>query len=261
MSYSRLKSFIEKLKKRNGRFREIQCPSGIPDLLQDLAFQIDRDKNPNILLKEETAVELGPPDRASFQTIFLVKKPDAVPDGLITIIGPDLPDAAGQSLPFGQVFLIGGEALVDAQIGKLERKQSISSRLPGYMVRLAAGRIWARVSKEALGKGFSFETLGRNLMAYYKQSFPEIESMGILFLTSSDEEVMDLRRLLVNKNITAAPPEKKAKKIFGCTYEIDCQDCPNKPICDRIREMAVQFENRKPISQEERRLLVREILK
>jgi CO dehydrogenase/acetyl-CoA synthase beta subunit len=117
------------------------------------------------------------------------------------------------------------------------------------------------VSQQALERGFCFETLGRNLMAYYKQSFPEIESMEILFLTSSDKEVMDLRRLLVEKDIASPLPEIKAKKISGCTYEIDCEDCLNKPICDRIREMAVQFENRKPISQEERRLLVREILK
>lgn len=261
MSYSRLKSFIENLKKRNGCFREIQCPNDIGNLLEGLVFQIDREKNPNILLKEDTAVELGPPDRASFQTILLVKKPDFLQDGLITVIGPDLPDAAGQSLPFGQVLIIGGEALNEESRGNLERKQLISGRLPGYMVRLAAGRIWARVSQQALERGFCFETLGRNLMAYYKQSFSRIETMEILFLTLNDQAVRDLQRLLAEKGGLSSSPQMKFQKLPGCTYEIDCEDCPNKPICDRIREMAVQFKNRKPVSPEERRRLVREILK
>jgi hypothetical protein len=214
---------------------------------------------PEIILKEDTAVELGPPGRSSFQTVSLVQSPFILEDGLITLVGPDLPEARGRDLPFGQVLWVAGEGLKKDHLRELERKQLISNRLPGYMVRWAGGRIWARVGLQALERGFSFETIGRYLMVHYRRTFSAVQGMEILFVTSSDADVTHLRRLSAPE--PDRPPQgPKREKLEGCTLTIDCEDCPNKPVCDRIREMAERFEQVKDLDEEERKRLVQKIL-
>lgn len=248
---------MKNLREKDGQVREIICPGDPRDLLNDLHFQIDSQNRPNIILKEDMAVELGRPDRSSFQTVLVVRQSDELRDGRITLIGPDILESADRSLPFGQVLAVAGEGLQDLPLRDLERKQYVSDRIPGYMIRSGARRIWARVSREALEKGFSFEILGRNMMAHYRQSFPLIETMEILFVTSSDRHVDALRALFDDK---VKVLQNRVKKIYGCTNDIDCEDCPNKPVCDRISQMAEQFLNKKEINRREMKDFAQEIL-
>ena len=113
------------------------------------------------------------------------------------------------------------------------------------MIRLAPQRqrMWTRVSKEAVEKGFSFTTLGRAIMAIYKSELPMIEAAEVIFLTSSKEDVKGLERIAteVQKIKNDALSGRFARKEDGsyeCTSDyVDCTDCPDQVVCDEIRDL------------------------
>src|SRR5512137_2065961 len=75
----------------------------------------------SLILKEDTAVELGGPATAG--TTFLLWTDDVslVSDGRVTLIGPDISETTETVLPFGQVTLIAGASLNKELQPRLER--------------------------------------------------------------------------------------------------------------------------------------------
>jgi CO dehydrogenase/acetyl-CoA synthase beta subunit len=164
-----------------------------------------------------------------------------IQDGLITLMGPDIPEAEGQSLPFGQVILLGGSRLEEKDQARLERASNPSTLLEGYMIRHVPRKLWSRVSRDAAAKGFSFETLGRALMAHYKRTFPLLERMEIIFVTSSKADVEELEGIGLQAKGKSLSIRKLTRTEDG-SYECDeltCDDCAEKPTCDTIREVLV----------------------
>lgn len=235
MSLVKLRNYVEEKKQRGLEVREIQCPRDFESLLKGMPFQIDSQTDANIILKEDTFVELGPPNRASYAFILMSRNPSLVKDGRIILIGPDIQESVGKTLPIGQVLIVAGTRLRDEHYLELERRQYISNRLPGYMVRFVPRRMWSRVSKTAADKGFSFETLGRNLMALFKSTLSLIDAMEIIFITSSDADVEGLSDI-------AEESRKKfvgiMKKRYDCTFAWSCDGCPYQPVCEEIKDMA-----------------------
>ena len=225
--------------------REIQCPSEIDKLLQELPIKIGSQEKANIILKEDTAVELGNPSLASCAFILWTSNLQLLKDGRITLIGPDIPESIGQSLPFAQILLIGGSEIKDQHHLVLEQHQLISNKIEGYMIRLAPQRhrMWTRVSRVAAEKGFSFETLGKALMAIYKSELRMIEASEVVFITSSKEDIKELEKIAseVNeiKNIALAKRFGKTEDgFYECISDVaDCAVCPEQLICDEIRDI------------------------
>ena len=243
--------YIEKLGKylddlgKNRQRRLIVCPAGVTELMEGLPVRVGPQKGANIILKENTAVELGNPSVASCAFVLWTPNLPLVRDGRITLIGPDIQEAVGESLPFAQVLIVGSTELKDQHHLVLEQHYVISSQIEGYMIRLAPQRqrMWTRVSKEAVVKGFSFETLGRAIMAIYKSELPVIESAEVIFLTSSKEDVEGLESIAaeVQKIKNDALSSRFAWKDDGsyeCTSNyVDCTDCPDQVTCDEIRDL------------------------
>lgn len=243
--------YIEKLGKylenvgRKRQVREIECGAEATELTEGLPVRIGPRAGANIILKEDTAVELGNPSVASCAFLLWTPNLHLVRDGRITLIGPDIQEAVGESLPFAQVLLVGGTELKDQHHLVLEQHYVISNRIEGYMIRLAPQRqrMWTRVSKEAVEKGFSFEALGRAIMAIYKSELPVIEAAEVIFLTSSKEDVKGLEGIAteVQKIRNDSLSSRFARKDDGsyeCTSDyVDCRDCPEQVICDAIRDV------------------------
>jgi CO dehydrogenase/acetyl-CoA synthase beta subunit len=242
MSIRKLKYYIEDKKEKGVRVEALFCPNDVKNLLLGLPFRIDTEADANIILKEDTFVELGPPDRSSFVCVVTSSNPKLLKNGRILVVGPDIQESEGKSLPIGQVITVAGKALTDKHYMELERLQYISNRLPGYMIRFTPRRMWSRVSKGAAAKGFSLEILGRNLMALYKSTFPLIDAMEILFVTSNDAHVDELSGLLRGSQ---KRPIEMIKERYGCIIDLDCADCPYQAVCDNIREIAESYANRK----------------
>jgi len=177
----------------------------------------------------------------SASMVLWTRQVEMIQDGRITRIGPDVPEAEGRSLPFGQVILLGGSGLEEKDQARLERASNLASLLEGYMIRHVPRKLWSRVSCDAAARGFCLETLGRALMAHYKRTFPLLESVEILFVTSSKSDVEKLEGIGLEAKGKSLSIRKLTRTEDG-NYECDdlsCDDCPEKPICDSIREVLV----------------------
>ncbi len=236
---AKLTQYIENMRECGRQVREINCPSTSTELLEDLPVRIGEQPCHGIITREDTYVEMGSQDAGSCSFLLWTKNPSLISGGKITVIGPDILDSPGACLPFGQILMIGGGDLCNEDHGVLERKQYISDQIEGYMAKILSHRIWARVSKDAASKGFSFETLGRGLMALYKSGLPKVEDVEIVFVTSSRDDLRPLQRMSkeVRKITKKIMRENWSAKGFDIECILDCSRCQNATVCDEIREV------------------------
>ena len=195
--------------------------------------------HPGIILRSDTFVELGNPLSGSCSVVLWTEDLSLIRDGTISLLGPDIPEAPGASLPFGQVLLIGGRELSDRDYEPLVEAQYVGDRIAGYMIRSAPDRIWSRVSREAVRQGFNFETLGGVLMGIYRAERPKTEAMEILFVTSSREEVRELQGIGAQVNKIGREMVRENWKLRGYDIDcrLDCNSCMDQSVCDSIREV------------------------
>ena len=238
----KLRDYVEK-KRDDGRLiREMVCPKTIEELLSGLPIRVGEAAGPKIILKEDTFVELGNPSIGGCSFVLWTNDLSLVKGGQITLIGPGIQEARGKSLPFGQVILLAGEMLREEDHLQLEKAQyMILGEIEGYMIRSVPRRMWTRVSNEAGGKGFSFENLGRALMAILRSKLASVEAMEVLFVTSSKEDIEALESIAVEvEKVTNWFRKLKRSEdgLYECTAD-DCDDCEEKTVCDTVREVRV----------------------
>ncbi len=91
--------------------------------------------------------------------------------------------------------------------------------------------IWSRVGRKSAKKGFSFRVLGQALIDGYRAQF-NIQSMEILFVTSSKEDVEALKEL-----------HHKVIRILGAMNKMmeemsfDCSSCEYLDVCGDVRKL------------------------
>lgn len=236
----KLAEYGKELRGKGRQVREIDCPTAVSELLEGLPVRVGPQASPGIILRGDTSVELGNPDIGSCAFLLWTDNPSLLKDGRITLIGPDIPESVGASLPFGQVLIVGGEGLSEKEHAQLEQSQYIADQIEGYMIRSIPRHMWCRVSKEAVAKGFCFETLGRALMAILKSDVPKVQAVELLFVTSSAEDLQPLDVIGPQVRQIASNIEKENWRAKGydieCTLSWDCKACVYKPVCDEIRE-------------------------
>ena len=241
----RLREYIDR-KRNDGRsVLEKQYPKVARDLTQGLLIRLG--KHGGVILKEDTFVELGSPKTASSAFVLWTENLDLVNDELITLIGPDIREANGGYLPFGQIVLVGGTEIKPKHYRKLKEFQYVDN-LEGYMVRAVPQRqrVWSRVSKAAVEKGFSIETLGGALISNFK-SIPQVDKVEVVFVTSSEKDVRELGRIAEDVWNVWRRSEKAIPK--RAVPEYNCATCENLEICEEIWKM---LQLRKGISLEKR---------
>jgi len=238
---AKIAEYIEDRRKDKRRVRTFDCPSTVSQLSSNLPVRMGPDAGSGIILRDDAYVELGNPVAGSCNFLLYTKNPSIINDGRINLIGPDIQEKPGESLPFGQVLMFGGKELGEDDQQALEQGQYISDQVEGYMIRSSAQLIWSRVSKDAVKRGFCFETLGRILMAILKSKIPKIQVMEIVFVTSSKEDLEKLTDIASQVKKITKEIQKKKWRIKGvdldCTLERDCSSCSDKSLCDNIRKV------------------------
>jgi CO dehydrogenase/acetyl-CoA synthase beta subunit len=193
-------------------------------------------KGRNVVLSDEMAVELGSPQMNSVSCLIWTGKRNLVRDGRINLVGPDIKDSNGQSLPFGKIVLVGvSEFDEESAYDKYKEMEAVrySLDLKGYMIRAVSQyqREWSRISREAMQKGFSFEVLGSALREeYLKKDY--IHAAEILFVTSSAEDVGELQEITKNVDRTISALNKMLSEI-----DPDCDECEYNDVCDEVDEL------------------------
>ena len=222
--------------------REFDCPGDHSRLLEGLPIRVGPEASSGIILRGDTFVELGSPDTSSCAFILWTENTSLVRDGHITLIGPNIQESEGASLPFAQVLIAGGAGLGEEEHSTLEQNQYIADQIEGYMLRSTPERMWGRVGKDAANKGFDFETLGKALMSIFKTEVPKVQAMEIVFVTSDKEDVQQLNNIAeqvrkISMDIVRETWLARGYDILECTLGWDCSTCADKAVCDEIREV------------------------
>ena len=238
---NKLPRYIDDLRRKGRKIREFDCPESVDDILRGLTVRVGPKAGANLVLRSDTFLELGNPDVGSASFLLWTDDPSLAKSGRVTLIGPDVPESEGASLPFGQVIIVAGKKLSGDKHELIERTQYVSDQIEGYMLKSMSRQMWSRISKDAARKGFSFETLGKALIAIFKSSVPDVEAVEVVFVTTSKEDLQPLEEMgeqihEISKNMTKEIWKSKGYDI-ECFSPFDCNNCPDSAVCDEIKEM------------------------
>jgi CO dehydrogenase/acetyl-CoA synthase beta subunit len=193
----------------------------------------------NIVLTQDTGVELGNPRQESLSLILWTEGSSRIKDGRVTVIGPDLRQSRGQSLPFAKIVMVAVHGFNEENTCERWQEMDLARfeiDLSGYMMRAVSQyqREWSRISHEAIEQGFSLSILGSALINKMKTK-EYIDKVEILFVTESPQAVRELREV-----------SNEAMAIIGALnrmneeIDADCPTCEYRAVCDAVdglREM------------------------
>ncbi|MGV8981004.1 hypothetical protein [Clostridium sp.] len=196
----------------------------------------EKDKKTNIIMENDTAIELGHPSKESIYFTASTENKEQIQDGKIKLIGDDIKDIKEHRCSFGEIVLISGHGFNEENTYDRYLEMDMIKHklcLKGYMIRAVPQRMkeWSRISTEAVKNDFSFKILGSELINKYKQ-LEYVDGVEIIFITSVDAELSSLKPLgeTVTKSIQAM------NKMFE-NLEYDCKACGFQEICDEVGEL------------------------
>lgn len=233
-------AYVEEMYAQGRQVRELFCPT---ELSAPLSFKVGPGASSGLVMKSDTFLELGSPTVGSCAFALYTEQVSLIQDGRVRLIGPDIQESPSAILPFGQIILAGGEALVEADFQDLVESQYVGDQIEGFMVKSTPGRIWSRVSNDVAQKGFSFESLGMALMRLIKAQIPNVSAVEILFITTTKADLQPLNSIetAVSK-IAHAIKERRWKErgidISDCAFGGHCGSCADKSVCDEVKKLA-----------------------
>jgi acetyl-CoA decarbonylase/synthase complex subunit beta len=136
--------------------------------------------------RNDMQVELGGPAVTEKFELAKVRSLDAIDDGKITVIGPDIKDMKEDgAYPIGILVEAAGKSLDQGLEGVIERRiHGYMNYIEGFMHLNQRYDIWIRLSKKSFQKGLnSFEPIGKVLIRLFKSELPIIEKVQITFIT------------------------------------------------------------------------------
>ncbi len=209
---------------------------------EGLCVKVGPGANDGIILRSDTFVELGNPVAGSTSVVLWTRDTSLLTDGRISLIGPDIPESEGASLPFAQVLLVGGHMLSPADHGALQQCHHIGDEIEGYMLRSTSEHVWGRVSRQVAAKGFDFEALGRAHLHVVKSAQPRVTDVEIIFITAGKAEVQSLTDLAARSKETGSElvHEVWREQGYDADCSLDCNACSSKPVCDEVRDLLAE---------------------
>ena len=242
-----IRTFVDQEVQKGKKLTIFKRNSNPSNYFKKFDIKVELDNCKEIILQEETKIELGGESNKSFSIIYPISELKYVIDGDIVLIGREIDDISDRNLDFGMFILIGGTRISEKDKDNLRRFNFISNGIEGFMIRTIPRRFWCRISDEVIKKNFSFEFLGNAIMYLYKQKFKDlIESIEILFINSYPNTIEEFIKITseIREQISAKWKKKieEWKKRIDCDYDWACEICPYKEDCFKIKETLVERE-------------------
>ncbi|MFX0025556.1 MAG: hypothetical protein ACFE8M_04015 [Candidatus Hermodarchaeota archaeon] len=235
-----LRNFLD-LQKQNGvKVKDYTRKEDQLNYFRKINIGVKLEEFKEIILQEETELELGGVDQKSFSLIYPIQELDLIDDGKIRLFGPEIKEISNKTIDFGLFLLIGIDNLSENSFDEFKNLNFISNGIEGFMIRTIPRRFWCRLSKSIINK-FSFEFLGNAIMFLYQHKFKEIKSMEIIFINSNPELIESF--IDITSSIRADLEQKWKKKVkewkrrVDCDFDWDCNECPYYDICEDIKEV------------------------
>ncbi|MFX1443574.1 MAG: hypothetical protein ACFFHV_09190 [Promethearchaeota archaeon] len=237
----KIREFIEREANTGKKVSVYKKTSELSDFFKKMRIGVELDKFKEIILKEETKLELGGIDKKSFSLIYPSNELEYIQDGTITLIGPEINEISDQSIDFGIFILIGSKKIDEKDFDALRHLSFISGSIEGFLIRTIPRRFWCRISENVIEK-FSFEFLGKAMIYLYKQKFKElITTMEIILINSYPDSINEFIEISsdIRKYIDSKWKDKieKWKKRIDCDYDWECDACPYYDTCEEVKEV------------------------
>ncbi|MBI5589399.1 MAG: hypothetical protein HY881_02835 [Deltaproteobacteria bacterium] len=192
--------------------------------------------NRNLVLSQDTAVELGSPKDASTSFLLWRNRLDRMDNSRIIVVGPDLPQIKETHVSFGKIVVVEGEDF--HQENSYERYHLLEQmrydiHLEGYMMRGVSQfqREWSRVSKTAIRNGFSFRNLGAALLHKFL-GIDFVRSVTVIFITAGRSDVMEMKTVADSVMQIIGAMNKMAQEL-----SFDCDACEYSDFCSDVADL------------------------
>ena len=243
----KIREFLEQEQTSGKTLFSFRCDSNQINLVTNSKIKIGLNGYKEIILEEETGLELGGVNRKSFSIIFPIKDSQLIEHGKITLLGTEIHEISEPNIDFGLMILIGINNATEKDKEELNQLNFVSNSIEGFSIRTIPRRFWCRISKSALEKGFSFEFLGKAIITLYKQKFKDlVESIEVIFINSDPNSIEQF--IVLSSDIVSKFKEKWKKKIeewrkrIDCEYDWGCNICPYQEECYELKQVLVSRE-------------------
>jgi acetyl-CoA decarbonylase/synthase, CODH/ACS complex subunit beta len=185
--------------------------------------------------KNDMQVELGGPAEPEKCELVLVRPMNAITDGDISILGPDISTMAeGNHYPLGILVEIAGAKVEPDLEGVIERRiHEYSNYIEGFMHLNQRYDIWIRLSKKSYKKGLnSFRFIGQVMLELFRNELPILEKIQITFITDPEKlkplHKEALERYEARDARARGLSDKDVDVFYGCAL---CQSFAPTHIC------------------------------
>jgi len=192
---------------------------------------------PQVVLREESALELGSTSSASLNLVVWREEQPGDRDEIV-LVGPDLPQLAARGI--AQPLALVVQAWVDLEpdrhyeCHRQLREATYRLGLRGMMLRCLPGRqsIWCRIHRRSLSDGLDAAVLGSAICAAL-HDLPFVTRARVALVTA-DREVMEQLRpaAALVLDITEA-----LVKMHESAMALDCDSCEYEAVCDAVDDL------------------------
>ncbi|MFX1480252.1 MAG: hypothetical protein ACFFCI_19235 [Promethearchaeota archaeon] len=242
-----IRKFIKEEIRRGKSVTKFCFKSNSPKFFQSSGISVGLDQNKEIILHEETQIELGGMNKNSFSLILPIEDLSIIKDGSITLLGPEINQVASSDVDFGLFALIGIDDISEKEYSDLRTLNFLSNGIEGFSIRTVPRRFWCRISKNVFTKNFSFEFLGNAIIYLYKQKFKEIIRKIEIIIICSYPDSIDKFIKITSDISNRFREELRAKvdewrKRIDCDYDWGCEICPYQEECYGLKQVLIERE-------------------
>ena len=242
-----VREFLERESRKGKKLTSYKVKENPPKYFKEINIKIELDECREIILQEETKLELGGANKDSFSIICPTSEKKSIQDNIITLLGPEINEFTDNNIDFGMFILLKVKKISQKIFNELLHFNFISNGIEGFMIRTIPRRFWCRISHELINKNFSFEVLGNAIVYLYNQKFKDvIEVMEIVFINSYPDSIQEFADITkeIRESQRAQWKEKieKWKQKIDCDYDWDCAECPYIETCEEVKEVLEERE-------------------
>ncbi|MBN2151501.1 MAG: hypothetical protein JW839_08650 [Candidatus Lokiarchaeota archaeon] len=234
---------VEQAKLEGKEYSAWHMPAEEPARVTGLPMRVGLGAWSGVLPEDEVHVHLGNHAMPSTALFLIAPFQEAVHDGRITLVGPDIPRLPAGSVPFALAVVGWGAGLTPDQIKELRRGLQLTDQIEGFAQRSALREVRFTLSRDLFEKGASFRHIGQAFLHFYRTQYPGLlQAVEVVFLTASTVAVAALRRMAESIRDEMATSwrarlAQKAKARDDCEFEWECEECEYQRVCEELRDI------------------------
>lgn len=189
-----------------------------------------------LVLMRDAAFELGGSGKSAVNFTCVTSDTNLINTDEVLLYGSDLKEIKGD-VPFARIVILGVDGIGgDEQeaYNAIRNMEFVKYHVfpEGYMMRVSpeSSREQIRVSKKAVKKGISFQSVGCDFIKQYKKN-PQIKHVRVIFITDPN---VDYKKLLETAGKVNDVTKTMNTILEGLPEDVDCAHCSFKPVCDEV---------------------------